>query len=284
MPNYTKNHLIVSGKKGVLKYFYERNRVSKEDSKYLNVEQEEQRPLSFNKCVPREVQIVFEKYISNNYLLNSSKLSKSKESISWDLMVSIWGTKWDAIDSTVDISFFEEEDSQVREEGSINYTFMTAGSYPYNWLLIISKLFPNLLFEITYSNEYDSYINTYIEEYKNGTIISEKSYNALEKSMNNYTISEIVELIITYFTDENRYISYYDEKNKKDNKIHWLTYCKSYIEEYSNDESSVLSIDDNLFLDILCQIQDVMDTYGFHEAIYTNKELCKAFADKIRSM
>ncbi len=280
MPNYTKNHLILYGKKGVLKYFYERNRVSEEDSKYLNnkdEEEEEERPLSFNKCIPRKVQNIFEKYISENYVFNNS-LQLSKESISWDLMSYIWGTKWDAIDSTVDISFFEENDEE--EEGSINYTFTTAGCYPYNWLLTISKLFPNILFEITYSNEDDAYINTYIKEYKNGIITSEKSYNALEKSMNNYTISEVVDLIITYFIDENRYIPYYDEKSKKKSNMDWLTYCKLYIKTNSNNED----LDDDLFLDILCQIQDVMDTYGFHESIYTNKELCKAFADKIRSM
>lgn len=131
MPNYTKNHLIVSGNKGILKYFYERNRVSEEDSKYINnkdiedEEQEEERPLSFNKCVPRQVQNVIENYISENYLINSSKSSKSQESISWDLMIYIWGTKWDAIDSIVDISFLEEEVGEDKE-GSINYTFMSA--------------------------------------------------------------------------------------------------------------------------------------------------------------
>ncbi len=98
--------------------------------------------------------------------------------------------------------------------------------------------------------------------------------------MNNYTISEVVDLIITYFIDENRYIPYYDEKSKKKSNMDWLTYCKLYIKTNSNNED----LDDDLFLDILCQIQDVMDTYGFHESIYTNKELCKAFADKIRSM
>lgn len=143
------------------------------------------------------------------------------------------------------------------------------------------------MFEVTYSNEDDAYVNTYTKEYKNGTIISEKSCNALEKSMNNYTIPEIVDLMITYFTDENIYIPYYDEKIKKESNLHWLVYCKLYLEKHSNDELNIddeLSVDDNLFLDILCQMQDLMDIHGFHEAIYTNKELCKAFADKIRCM
>lgn len=282
MPNYTKNHLIVRGNVRSLKYFYERNRVSEEDSYYMNggtmEGNQEVRPLSFNKCVPREIQGIIEKYISENYTINSELINSElqrilKESICWNLIVSIWGTKWDAIDSIVDLSEIDDnEDNNMLAK--ITYTFATAWCYPHNWLITISKIFHDLTFEIISSDEDDAYAMVSVTEFKKGNVISNKSYNALEKSMENYTIPQIIDLIIEYFTTQNIHISDYDEKSKITSNIHWLTYCKSYLEKDGDD--------DDLFLDIMCQMHDLIDEHKFHDAIYTHKELRKAFADRIR--
>ncbi len=163
MPNYTKNTLIVKGSKDALIYFYNRNRISEEDAQNLN---KSVCDLSFEKCVTRENDTIIMTYIKENYISKHPKPGYD----CWDLTCTIWGTKWEAIDTVVDLSTIED--------GKITYYFDTAWCYPYNWLKIVSAMYHTLEFRIKHINECENFNTEHHHKYKKGIEI-EYSKNTL---------------------------------------------------------------------------------------------------------
>ncbi len=276
MPNYTNNFLTIYGESDELRYFYERNRVNENDEKFLNMDKSE---LSFEKCVSREITSVFANYINNNYTLkegsymtffnsmNSKNENKSNVDV-WNLMRDIWGTKWDAIDVNVNLS-------KIDSEKKLSYRFDTAWSSPENWLITISKIFKNLEFEITFSNEDDGHDETYIYKYKDGVKSDIETFSAVSKSIEEFGgIEPIIETMITYCNEEN--VMLFDDKEK----IFWLTYAKKFIEE----NQTKYDYESELFNDIISEIYTFLDEYELHQSCYRNKDLCKAFVEKVKNM
>lgn len=276
MPNYTHNTLTIRGVPEELRYFYERNRVSENDVKFM--EFQEETVLSFEKCVSREIIDVIADYINENYILKNGTmlqyLNKDKKNNvdNWDLMVSIWGTKWDAIDAIVNLK-------EIESENKLTYKFDTAWCFPENWLITISKMFKNLDFEILFSNEDDGYDKTYIYQFKNGENREIEAFSSIMKSIEEFGgIEKVIDEMITYCNEENVMITNYDSENKE--KVFWLKYAKSYIEKHSNEESYES--------DLICYIKDEIytfyDEYELHHCTYTNKEFCKAFVEKVKTL
>ena len=271
MPNYTHNTLTIYGAPEALHYFYERNRVSKNDIQFMDFREETE--LSFEKSVSREITYILSDYINKNYILKSGTtleyFNKNKGNVdTWDLMVSIWGTKWDAIDVAVNL---KEIDSNQK----LIYRFDTAWCYPENWLITISKIFKNLEFEIKSSNEEDGYDETSLYKFKDGIKTEIETYSSVMKYIEEFGgIEEVVNTLITYCNEENVMITDNDTKEK----VSWLTYAKSYIEKHSNEKSYETS----LMYSIQNEIYTFFDEYELHYSSYKNKELCKMFVEKIR--
>jgi hypothetical protein len=293
MPNYTHNFLNVYGTPEELHYFYERNRISKDDAKFMGFGEET--PISFEKCVSREITYIIADYINKNYLLKSGTtleyfnknaknnddsllltedLRSSKRVVDgWDLMVSIWGTKSDAIAADVDLS-------EIDSDRKLRYRFDTAWCFPENWLITISKMFKNLRFEIRFTNEEDGHDQTYIYQYKEGKKSEIKVFSGIMSCIEEFGgMEKAIDAMIEYCNEENVMIT--DFSNKKNpQKVHWLTYAKSYIEKDSNQsdyESNLVSYINN-------KIYTFFDECELHHATYTNKEFCKAFVEKVKNM
>ncbi len=278
MPNYTHNILTIHGAQEALRYFYERNRVSEIDAQFMGSGIE--KSLSFEKCVSREIDTVFADYINQNYVKKSyshvglcKTLNKNENNVDgWDLMVSIWGTKWDAIDPTVDLT-------KIDNERKLTYKFDTAWCFPENWLITISKMFSYLTFEIKFTNEDDGHDQTYIYQFENGKNREIERFSSILKSIEEFGgVEKIVDTIITYCNDENIHITDYDTEPIQ--KIYWLTYVKSYIEKNSdknNYEFELMSYVND-------ELNDLFEKHNFHLSLYTNEELCKAFVEKVQNM
>lgn len=58
-----------------------------------------------------------------------------------------WGTKWNAYDTSL----------EAKENGLTELRFDTAWSHPYPVLEKLSKMFPNVLIQVSYANEYLGY-------------------------------------------------------------------------------------------------------------------------------
>lgn len=155
MPNYTKNTLVVKGEEGLLRFFYDYNRVSEDEERYLSDIHGKKKDLSFSKAVNIESGEFMLKYI-----LSKNKSIKGVNDLYYDSANIMWGTKWNAGDPVVDL--------QSINEGKIKYTFDTAWCYPYEWLEQVSKLFPALDFEIIFTNEDDNYDDVFEYTYKDG--------------------------------------------------------------------------------------------------------------------
>lgn len=183
MPNYTHNTLIVKGDASELMYFYERNKVSKDDSKYLGNIYSSPTELSFSKFI----NIDLLELMTNNDDANYS---------------DFWGTKWDAFEIEVNLSNIDE--------GQIEYKFTTAWKYPDNWLIKISQIFVRLEFYITYSNERDGYDMVHMNRFIRGECIKMKSFSSELETIERYGgINKILEDIILYLNehpDEKYYI------------------------------------------------------------------------------
>jgi hypothetical protein len=168
MPNYVQNTIIVSGDPKVLQYFYERNRVTKEDVEMLGLHEGDEVDLSFEKCIPRVQEEIFIDFVNDNFLpKNIQKIEDIR--VLHEIFPSMvmnhihnlfWSTKSDTIEPTCYLDTIEN--------GTITYTFDTAWSFPKNWLISISKIFKNLDFQITYSKEDDGYDLHYVYHYKDG--------------------------------------------------------------------------------------------------------------------
>ncbi len=270
MPNYTRNLLIVRGAPECLKYFYERNRVTEDDIKYTS-DGGDVRSLSFDKCVSRDITKVTNAYISKNYEPKKASMitifDLSSSFIERDLMVSIWGTKWDAIDPIVNMNEVED--------GKIEYSFLSAWNYPYNWLVTISQIFPSLTFEITYSNEDDGYDETYVEECKEGDLKEIRTYSAVEKSIEEVTLPELTNFLVSELNEKN--VQMIDDDKKS---LPWLAFSKAYLEKEKEKEN----YESDLLYEILSELDFFAHEYELHPQIYTHKGFAKAFADYIRSV
>ncbi len=268
MPNYTRNELIVYGLSNELKYFYERNRVSEEDTKYIS--DVEVCELSFEKCVSRSITKVINHYMKKKYYI------KSESGDDWDLMCAIWGTKWDACESTVDLDQMND-----KSEPHIKYLFNTAWNYPYNWLITISQIFPKLKFRIKHSNEGDGYDFTYIDEFKDGIETKIEKYSAINRCIENNGVENIVNIIIEYCNKENIMIK--DYSNKPIVEVKWDIYCKNYLEKYKNDDTD--EDREAILLDTVIEyIYDYLDDNNIHSRISVNKELCNFFIEKVKKI
>ena len=146
MPNNVYNRLIIKGESNKLEQFYIKNRTEE------NLEKEEL--LCFSNLVP----II-------NYL-------------DWyDERIQKWSTKWEPYDITIN----ENYDNNILE-----YEFYTAWSPPHEWLLTVSKIYPELEFTI-YSE--DEFINFFCENiYIDGkhTNLYEYDCNQIKDYMKDY--------------------------------------------------------------------------------------------------
>ncbi len=277
MPNYTRNELIIYGSSEQLKYFYERNRVSEEDAKYMKHSIVSE--LSFEKCVPRAITKVIESYIEEKYTGKTQKDPLAEHFQKWDLLCTIWGTKWDACESMVDLDEMNNENNP-----HIKYLFNTAWNYPYNWLITISQIFPTLKFRIKHSNEDDGYDNTYIDEFKDGIETKIEKYSAVNRCIEeNGNAENLVQMIIEYCIAENIMISSYENSSKKE--IHWLTYCKNFLEQHKNTiKKNNNNPNCELFCDLMESINDFAYEKQLHPSLYINNELCDIFAEKVKHM
>ncbi len=288
MPNYIRNQLIVYGVSDELNYFYQRNRVTEDDIKYMNYEYISE--LSFEKCVSHSMMKVMKHYIQENYSVkNNSKLAllvhRNKNMLDINLQHNIWESSSDALNSCVDL--------EKINDGMITYTFNSAYTSPHNWLICVSQMFPKLTFQIKYSDEYDNHEEVHVYSFKNGIKTEVEKYNAVIRCIeDNDGIENVVNMIIQYFNSNNIMI------NDGNKKICWITYSKNYIEENEdylkkNKEIDVYenyieetddSYDKELVYDLLEYIPDFLDEKDLHHSLYTNSELCILFVEKVKNM
>ncbi len=248
MPNYSRNELIIYGSSDELKYFYERNRVSEEDAKYM--EDTSVCELSFEKCVPRSITKVMVHFMKEKYNVKSND---------WDVMCAIWGTKWDAWDSMVNLDEINNENNS-----HIKYLFNTAWSYPENWLITISQIFPKLTFKIKHSNECDGYDKTHIDQFNNGVKTNIETYSAVLRCIEeNGGAENIVNMIIEFFQNDGI----------------WITYCKTYLKKNKDNDCN-----NQLFYELTQLIDGFLYEKELHPSLYTNNELCNLFANKVKNM
>jgi len=111
MPNWCENRLWVYG------YGKE---ASKQAIAFLALTKTEKSDLVFNKLVPLDPDDV--------------------DAWDYDKAVEMWGTKWNPSDVVMVDKVLEEE------YAVLEYSYLTAWSPPLNWLLVVSKKCPNLLF------------------------------------------------------------------------------------------------------------------------------------------
>ena len=112
MPNWCSNTLIITGDEKLLETFYNENRAGEDED-----EDDDQKQLSFNKAIPIEI----------------------GDNKKWyELFTEKWGTTSDAFDVCCD------------EIGGF-YEFKTAWSPPTEWFEAVVKKYPELHFELRYS-------------------------------------------------------------------------------------------------------------------------------------
>jgi hypothetical protein len=112
MPNWCECSLTVRGPKAALDTFKATLNTKEKDEKG----EEFDVPFAFNQTVPRP---------------------KEEEENWYSWNIANWGTKWDACDPVVD-----EDDKKV------NIHFQTAWAPPKEWMVTVSKKFPELTFEV----------------------------------------------------------------------------------------------------------------------------------------
>ena len=180
MPNYARNSLVIRGDPKVLKYFYERNRVTQEEVDLLQTDDNIECDLSFEKCVSRVSEEIMAKYIQNNFIPKNMDKIEDKfaaEKILPSLLMGhirtlYWGTRSEAIEPT---AYLEDI-----ENNTITYTFDTVWTPPNKWLISVSKIFKSLEFVNTYSLEEEGHDIQYEHLYKNGDESRIRKYNLSE--------------------------------------------------------------------------------------------------------
>ncbi len=274
MPNYIHNKLTVYGSFNELNYFYERNRVTEDDMKYMNYDYSTQ--LSFEKSVSHSIFNVINSYIQENYIVkNNTKLALlvnlDKNMVTNDLLYHIWGTSSNALDVIVDL--------EKINHGFISYTFSTEFGSPHNWLICVSQMFPKLTFQITYSDEYDNHEEVHVYTFKNGIKTEVEVYNAVIRCIEeNGGIENVVNMIIEYCNNNNIMINDYSDNVHKE--VSWIIYCKKNIAENKGTDG----YENELVSDLLGHIDDFLDEKDLHHSLYTNSELCILFVEKVKNM
>lgn len=151
MPNHVYNRLIIKGESNKLEQFYIEN---KKEENIITEEDIEEELLCFSNLVP---------------IINQDNWYEER--------IQKWSTKWEPYDITIN----ENYDNNILE-----YEFNTAWSPPHEWLLTVSKIYPE--FEFTIYSE-DEFINFFCENiYINGehTNLYEYDCNQIKDYMKDY--------------------------------------------------------------------------------------------------
>ena len=145
MPNWCENVLTISGLKNVLDEFIVVARLNKPKPCNLNNLDvcEEDEVLNFNSLYP----------IPSNII-------DLADSYDWE--VKNWGCKWGACESKI----YENSDNEVE------YEFLTPWAPPRNFLIKVSRDFPELKFRLEYEEPLMGFGG--IIKFQNGKVIYEK--------------------------------------------------------------------------------------------------------------
>ncbi len=233
MPNYTQNSLVIRGDPKVLKYFYERNRVTEEDVEILGSDEYIVTELSFEKYVSNITKNPIIEYVKNNYTPKKNDKIEDNDTLMNSLFSTIvhsnlelifWGTKSNAIEPTV---YLEDI-----ENGSIKYTFDTAWTPPNKWLIYISKIFKNLEFVNTYSLEDEGYDIQYEYLYKNGVESEIRQYKLSDIEIEEYGIKKLLKEIFLILESE----TYTFEEIEENIKYDFKTFSIKFIEKNDINE------------------------------------------------
>lgn len=125
MPNHCENNFCITGPKKELKKFYDG---IKEHGDELSIMK------SYFPC-PKEL-----KEAKANFEDNPEMIAKYGFSSWYDWSVENWGTKWGDYDLDIDLS-----------DTHVSGFFMSAWAPPINGFVGVSKKFPKLQFELSYS-------------------------------------------------------------------------------------------------------------------------------------
>jgi hypothetical protein len=165
MPNYCDNELTVSGSNNDIDRFYQENKLSIEEARALEVDDSEEKELSFLKSVP----------------IPSDEQNCSRH-------VLEWGTKWDASEIHSD-----KTDTEIR------YYFQTAWSPPVAWLEKTSQRYPNLEFEMESKEPgCDFYVHVIV---KNGEQTFSKMSTYQEYIYEKYKINDRLKKVYRIFSE-----------------------------------------------------------------------------------
>jgi hypothetical protein len=116
MPNWCDNKLSIDGDEKLIKKFYDENKDDDEDEE-----------LSFNKSVP-----LYDDDDDDDYEYDGDGDDNMKR-------ITMWGTKWDA--------------HEVCTDKMGDYEFQTAWSPPIPWFVEVVEKYPELSFELLYSEQ-----------------------------------------------------------------------------------------------------------------------------------
>lgn len=166
MPNWVKNNLRIkaNGEKVL---------------EILEMIKDEDGNMTFNKVAPMPEELETEPSPQRD----KEKAKKFKEKYGADdwynWRCKNWGCKWDASES----GFYEQN-------GYSMVTFQTPWSPPRNFLESLSKMFPNVTFEMQYAEEGNGYVGQMVAE--NGKIMSfEPKDDANTTAINDFIWSEV---------------------------------------------------------------------------------------------
>lgn len=194
MPNHVYNHLILKGISSKLEQFFNENKKEKnteEDTERDTEEDTEEELLCFSNKVP---------------IINQDNW--------YEECIQKWSTKWEPYD------IFVKEDYS---HDILEYEFNTAWSPPHEWLLTVSKIYPELEFTI-YSE--DEFINFFCENiYIDGkhTNLYEYDCNEIKDYMKDYlklSPSHIYNYLLSCNYDVQKLSIFLNKKSKiDDNEI-----------------------------------------------------------------
>ncbi len=242
MPNYTDNSLVIRGNPKILKYFYERNRVTEEDVEILGSDEYFETDLSFEKSVSRITEDSVTDYIKKYYIpKNLDKIEEVEKQndfmstifesiVNRQIRLIYWGTKSDAIEPTAYLEDIENH--------TIKYTFDTAWTPPNMWLIYVSKIYKNLEFVNTYSLEEEYHDMKYEYSYKNGVESEIRKYRLSDIEIEEYGIKKLLQEIFVIL-EKNTYNFEESEENKDKEKYNFKTFCTKFIEK--NDINELFS-------------------------------------------
>ena len=193
MPNNVYNRLIIKGESNKLEQFYIKNKKEENiDTEEKEEKEEKEELLCFSNLVP---------------IINQDNWYEER--------IQKWSTKWEPYDITIN----ENYDNNILE-----YEFYTAWSPPHEWLLTVSKIYPELEFTI-YSE--DEFINFFCENiYINGkhTNLYEYDCNQIKDYMKDYLKLNpftIYNYLLSYNYNIQKLFVFLDKKSKIDNEINY---------------------------------------------------------------